>query len=618
MSGSAGAPLAVPSDAGGVPFRQVLSDARWAVGLARRTAPGPSLLLAAAVFAKGLAPAGLAVVFGGLVQAAAGAARDGGRGGAAPLVPWLLAGLALAVAGGIAKVLERDAGERLLDELNVRLTGDLVAHAASLDVSYLEDPASLDVLERARSAPAESFREFLLQSVRVASGGLQALVLGAILAVIAPVVLAPVALLALPYGLFQWRVASRRYRTETRRTVRRRASEYFVELVTRPASAIEARLLGLGPLLVERCRAVARRIRDENRGELRRRTAVGSLFVVVTALAVFGVLLHLGTRAAAGATSLGALAAFVAAAARLRAVLEETMYFLALALEKALFVGTLRRFLDARPVLAASGTRAPVPKAAVSVELEDVTFTYPGAASPALDGVSLRVEPGEVVALVGENGAGKTTLVRLVARLHDPERGVVRVDGTDVRELDPAAHHRRIGWALQDFTRFEATAAENLAFGDWERLLGDRARLRETAEATGVAPLLDALPEGGDTWLGRRFGRHDLSTGQWQRLAVARCFARPSSLVVLDEPAASLDARTEEELFGRFRELARGRTAILVSHRFSTVSMADRIVVLAGGRVAETGSHAELLARGGAYAELHRLHRRTAGPGVRS
>jgi ABC-type multidrug transport system fused ATPase/permease subunit len=186
------------------------------------------------------------------------------------------------------------------------------------------------------------------------------------------------------------------------------------------------------------------------------------------------------------------------------------------------------------------------------------------------------------------------------------------VDGVDVRELDPAAHQRRIGWVLQDFTRFEATAAENLAFGDWERLLDDPGRLREAAAETGIAPLLESLPDGYDTWLGRKFGRHDLSTGQWQRLAVARAFARPASLVLLDEPSASLDARTEEELFGRFRELARGRTAILVSHRFSTVSMADRIVVLADGRVAETGSHAELIARGGAYAELYRLHRRTA------
>jgi ATP-binding cassette, subfamily B, bacterial len=611
MKGLPEGPLDPPEERKTVPLREVLADARWAFGLARRTAAKPLRHLVVAVLVKGLAPAGLAVVFGGLLQAASDVAA-GGRGEARPLVAWLVAGFLLAVAGGVAKVVERDAGESLLDELNLRLTGDLLSHAATLDTAFLEDPASLDVLQRARTAPAENFREFLLQAVRVVSGGLQAGLLGALLAVLSPIVLLPVAALAVPYGLFQWRVASRRYLTETRRTTRRRWSEYFVDLATRAGSAIEVRLLGLAPLLLERFRAVARRIRDENRAALRRRTAAGSLYVVFTALAVFAVLLHLGLRAVAGEVSIGRLAVFVAAAARLRAVVEESMYFLGLALEKALFVGTLRRFLDVRPLLAGTGGRSPDARPAVAVELEDVTFTYPGASAPALSGVSLRVEAGQVVALVGENGAGKTTLVRLIARLYDPAEGVVRVDGVDVRDLDLAGHHRRMAWVLQDFTRFEGTAAENLAFGDWERLAGDRERIRELAATTGVAPLLESLPEGYDTWLGKRFGRHDLSTGQWQRLAVARAFARPASLLVLDEPSASLDARTEEELFRRFRELARGRTAILVSHRFSTVSMADRIVVLVEGRIAETGSHAELLERGGAYAELFRLHRRMA------
>lgn len=600
-----------PGERRTVPLREVLADARWAFGLARRTAVGPLRLLVVAVLIKGLAPAGLAVVLGGLLQAVSDAAA-GGRGEIRPLVGWLVAGFLLAVAGGVAKVVERDAGERLLDELNLRLTGDLFAHAATLDTAFLEDPASLDVLQRARAAPAENFREFLLQTVRVVSGGVQAGLLGALLAVLSPIVLLPVAALAVPYGLFLWRVASRRYLTETRRTTRRRFSEYYVGLVTRAASAIEVRLLGLAPLLLERFGAVARRIRDENRAALRRRTAAGSLYVVVTALGIFAVLLHLGLRTAAGEVSIGRLAAFVAAAARLRAVVEETMYFLGMALEKALFVGTLRRFLAVRPLLAGSGGRAPDERPAVGVELTNVTFTYPGAAAPALSDVSLRVEPGEVVALVGENGAGKTTLVRLVARLYDPQEGVIRVDDVDVRDLELAGHHRRMAWVLQDFTRFEGTAAENLAFGDWERLAGDPDRVRMLAAATGVAPFLESLPEGYDTWLGRRFGRHDLSTGQWQRLAVARAFARPASLLVLDEPSASLDARTEEELFRRFRELARGRTALLVSHRFSTVSMADRIVVLVNGRIAETGSHDELLERGGVYAELYRLHRRMA------
>jgi ATP-binding cassette subfamily B protein len=594
-----------------VPLAQTLADGRWAISLARRTAPGPLLLLVVAVVVKGLVPAGLAVTFGGLIQVASRSIRTG-HGGTTPLVAWLLLGFVLAVLGGVAKIVERDAGERMLDELNLRLTGDLLEHAAKLDVAFFEDPESLDVLQRARSAPAENFRDFVLGAVRVSAGAMQVAVLAAILIAIAPLLLVPMVALAAPYGVFQWRLASRRYRTEMRRTTRRRWSEYFVELATHAASATEIRLLGLSPMLLERFRSVARGFRDENRSIVRRSTVIGSLFAFLTALAIFGVFLYLGLRTIAGEFSIGRLAVFGAAAARLRAALEETLYFLSVALEKGLFIGMLRRFFAATPRLVVAAHSELPERPAADVELDDVSFSYPGAERSALSGVSLRVEPGQVVAFVGENGAGKTTLVRMIARIYDPQKGRVLFDGVDVRDVDPAELHRRIAWVLQDFTRFEATAAENLALGDWRRLVDDRAAIEQIAAATGVAPLLESLPEGYETWLGRRFGRRDLSTGQWQRLAVARGFARPASLLILDEPTASLDARTEEELFRRFRELARGRTTVLVSHRFSTVSMADRIVVLVGGKIAETGSHEELLNNGGAYAELFRLHQRMA------
>ena len=290
--------------------------------------------------------------------------------------------------------------------------------------------------------------------------------------------------------------------------------------------------------------------------------------------------------------------------------MEETLAYLGSALERGLFIQNLRAFLALGPRLQPGGGRPVAIQGAAEVELDGVTFTYPGAGKPALKDVSLHIRPGETVALVGENGAGKTTLVRLIARIYDADSGSVRFGGADVRELDAADLRRNIAWVLQDFLRFEATAEENLAFGDWRRLLGNRREIEELARRTGVAPLIESLPSGYDTWLGNMFGRQDLSAGQWQRLAIARALARPAPLLILDEPTASLDVRAEEELFRRFRELAAGRTAILVSHRFSTVAMADRVVVLSEGRVAESGSHAELLRRGGIYAELYRLNER--------
>ena len=204
-------------------------------------------------------------------------------------------------------------------------------------------------------------------------------------------------------------------------------------------------------------------------------------------------------------------------------------------------------------------------------------------------------------------------MVKLLARLYDPDEGCIRFDGVDLRELSLEHLHRQIAFVFQVFARYEATLAENVAYGDWQRLLEDRERLTEIAKRAGLEDLIESMPSGLDTMLGRSFGEFDPSGGQWQSIAVARAFARPASLLILDEPTSNLDARAEHRLFVRFRELARGRTTILVSHRFSTVAMADRIVVLEGGRMVEIGTHEQLLERGGSYASLYELHHRRLG-----
>jgi ATP-binding cassette subfamily B protein len=355
-------------------------------------------------------------------------------------------------------------------------------------------------------------------------------------------------------------------------------------------------------------------IRDQNRGKYLSGFLGASAIAVATSIAFYALFARVLRGFLAGALTIGDVAVFGTVGLRLRGALETAVLSVSGALGQTLYIANLREFLSlpSRP----SGPPGRTPATTRGeIEYRGVSFTYSGADAPALVDVSLRIRAGETVALVGRNGAGKTTLVKLLGRFYEPGAGSVAFDGTDVRELAGEYLRRRIAFVFQDPVPYEATAADNIAYGDWRRLLADRERVEQVARQAGVDRLIAALPRGYDTRLGRLFSEHDLSIGEWQQLAIARALAREASVLILDEPTASLDAVAEYELFKRFRELARGRTTILISHRFSTVRMADRIIVLARGRVVETGSHEELLAGGGYYAELYAAHaRQTARP----
>jgi ATP-binding cassette subfamily B protein len=308
-----------------------------------------------------------------------------------------------------------------------------------------------------------------------------------------------------------------------------------------------------------------------------------------------------------GNLTIGDVAIYAGAMLGLRKAFESTILSVSSDVEQTLYISNLREFLNLKPRITDTSGLTPISSRG-EIEFRNVSFTYPGSTQPTLSHVSFHIMPGETVALVGENGAGKTTLVKLIARLYDPDQGCILFDGIDLRELSLAYLRSHMSFVLQRFGRYEATAADNIAYGDWQRLLDNRNEVEQVIHRANMHDMIEAMPQGYDTMLGRMFGEYDLSEGQWQKLALARAFARDSLFIILDEPTSNLDARAEYQIFSRFRELAEGRTTVFISHRFSTVGMADRILVMDKGRIVESGTHQQLLSQAGHYASLYNLH----------
>lgn len=495
----------------------------------------------------------------------------------------------------------------LADRFTRHVSIEVLGHASQLDLASYEDPVFYDKLERARVQATDR-----IAMIQAMGAMLQQIISAATLSIsifyFSPWLLLVLIGAVVPAFLGESHFAFIGYSLNISQTPVKRQLDYLRVLGASKESAKELKLFGLSSFITGEYRRLADGIYEQNVKLAGRRLWAGSFLSILSTGGYYGAYAYVIYRTVTGDLSWGTLQFLAGAIAGASSNIQTIFQTFSSIADQSLFLTDLVEFFKVQPTVQSKPVALPAPRPIRDgFRFEGVTFAYPGSTRRVLDRLDFRLAPGERIALIGENGQGKTTIVKLLTRLYDPTEGRILLDGADLRDYSLEDLNREIGVIFQDFVRYEMTARQNIEVGRIE-LRNHNGDVEDAARKSLADAVIGRLPSKYEQLLGRRFeGGVDLSGGEWQKVALARAYLRDAQVLILDEPTAALDAKSEHEVFQRFAELTNGKMALLISHRFSTVRMADRIVVLEGGRIAEEGSHAKLMAMGGRYAEMFEL-----------
>lgn len=490
-------------------------------------------------------------------------------------------------------------------KLEVYMYGLLHSKAIRLDLINFEHPAYYDCLSRATTEAPWRPNSILNNIVSMFRGLLSLLLMAGLLVTLHWGLALLLLVVNIPGIWLRLHYADILYNFQREQTPEARKSAYFNWILTGDRPSRELRLFGTGNYFISLFKKSFLKQKEEEISIIGNRTVIELISDVVKASAILFMLLFIARQTINGALTLGQMAMFLLAFRQGMRYIKELFSSLAGLYEDSLFIGDTFEFLNLKEYVVALPPVIKPSDLTKEISVENLSFTYPGNHVPSVNKVSFRINKGEIVALVGPNGAGKSTLVRLLTRLYDPDLGSVKYDGTDIRNMDPAEYRKYFSVVFQDFMLFNLSAGENIKIGNIEST-EDGSKIRQSASEAGVHELINNLPKGYDTVIGNLFDdSRELSWGEWQKIALARALFRDAPVLILDEPSSALDAETEYEIFSRFRDIVKGRTSILITHRFTNVTLADRIIVIDKGAVAESGTHYELMNKQGMYFSMY-------------